>query len=710
MTAYISARIAAMWQVRKHSTVGTVWLSAFATTGVLLSFPAFVRCQEGSALWAGLADTIGLFVLSFSDQWSSGPCMAPIPLGIELARVFASVTTIAAFVIVASRVFRSAIDSWEIRRAPDVVVFIGVDDETLPYLSRIAIFNGKNQNLTSVVLLTSAPDRACVQKLATVGVKVVRTDIDSDEELSREVSKWRVSQVYFVSSDSTANIARLSTFLALTDNGRETASTGDVATEESGPKLGRALLRSRYPRRSLPRFVVRIDDVSEAERWRRNYLGETGVALDVVGLYTATAETIMRPFCDPAGTASNQLLPEGSDEEVDFRPSGQRDSHSSLLPIRSAVICGGSPLTWALLDWLAQSVREARFLAASGMRSLPAPQIDVTLIAPDADEFVWDHERRQRMFGSDVLGCNAVCSNPTVADIRKALESSDKDPGQSDLVVITDGCTDRPEILGARVADEFPEVYVLEYSDRLNVPVSFVKGRMVQRFGLFLGIPDGLAPQAIERWYRMGQLLHAAYLRSEEAKIRRAMDDPSLRRPAQAPWEQLPALYKRDNIRAALTTFDSVRKLGWSWSAVPNGRDLGRPFFPSWDDSRIAEDRKSFESTFGFSSEELRELAKAEAASWCNLRTTSSPAWKAPAPRAPLPSMEEMDDAARKDANQRRIAEFEKRYEHPALLPWEDLSEENRVKTEFTVMQTLAQLRQLGYYATREDDECRGQI
>lgn len=689
----VAARLTRLWWVRRHSSFGAVWVGVFAGTALLLGLPPFVHCQDGgAAAWAGLADVIGLFAVSFTNHWSGGRCSAPIPLGVELARVFAAATTLSAVIFSVSRFSQAALVRARLKRASSVTVLVGVEEDSVYYLSQVASEIYREDGSAKVAVLTSAPERACIQELTTVGVLVVRTAIDSESAIRREVGGWNITQAYFVSPDASTNKSRSEIFsrLPLIESKSVTAvgPAGKATAIDRAHRPERRSNRSRVPLR----FVVRIDDSVDAERWRREYLGSQGIAVDVVGLYDATAEMLLRPLCDPAGVAANSL------PELD-----RSQDNAPLLPFRSVAICGTSPFALAALSWLSQAWSEAEFLRPSRRGDSPLNKLSVVVIGADSDDYVSAHLLRNRHRDGCGLEINSVTAEPTLKEIRRVLVDSQGRRERADIIIVTDGCGQRSDLLGSCLADEFLDAQVFQYSQHTTRPRTFSPRVRFHRFGFFLGVPEGYPPQSVEHWYRMGQLLHASYLKSETIRIKRALVNPDLRRPSQYRWDDLSPLYRRDNIRAVLTCFDAARKLGRTWSTRQPGTGLRTVWFPSWNPEKVGDDLAQFFDRYGFSVAEVEKLAELEAESWCQLRRDSSPPWSAPVSKSLSTQFNGLHGDDLMDAKQAHIAALELQHQHPALLPWPQLSRENQLKTIFTVMQTIVQLDQLGYYSSRDD-------
>ncbi|MCC6495941.1 MAG: hypothetical protein IT193_06735 [Propionibacteriaceae bacterium] len=313
------------------------------------------------------------------------------------------------------------------------------------------------------------------------------------------------------------------------------------------------------------------------------------------------------------------------------------------------LLVGGGPLALALVAELSQLGRELQFLDEGA--ALP----QVWLLDAEADDIVADHQVRQQRFATDLLRLSAVPGPVGLARLEAALDKVAAEAGSA-AVVITEADTR----LGTRLAVRRPELPIFELSAG-NRPLfgdEPVVGRLAA-FTLALWQPSGRSADA---WERAARAIHERYRRRfPEARLA-------------VPWDDLPREFFRESNRRQLTSLlDGMAALGRTWaptSAETAGFDEASSSSPEAA-VRIDAGRKLFD----LSEAELSRLAEAEHESW--RQHYEADGWR--------------HDAVRDDRHRR----------HPDLLPWSQLDAAARAKTEAGVIDTLFQLRALGYRAVR---------
>ncbi|MFZ0529751.1 MAG: RyR domain-containing protein, partial [Propionicimonas sp.] len=319
--------------------------------------------------------------------------------------------------------------------------------------------------------------------------------------------------------------------------------------------------------------------------------------------------------------------------------------------LRELVVVGDAPLTLALLSELSQRGRESEFIGEGE----PAT---VTVIAPDADALLADHALRQSRFATDPLVVRTITADPGAEPVLTLLGEPDRlRRGVAAIAVVV---TDEDGRIGTRVALRHPDCLILEPDRHLTGIAAEPALGSLYGFGYALA---GRGGKAQDGWERAARAVHERY--------RRRFPDAPL---AGFSWEDLPEFYRESNRRQVQTTLRSVRDIGRSWRpTTPEPHWSSPPNEAEEEDARILSGRLFFD----LSEEELGRLAALEHASWLAHHRASG--WRAG----------ERDDAART---------------HPNLVAWADLPAEARRKTEAGVIDTLSQLRALGYRSVRTDD------
>jgi hypothetical protein len=314
------------------------------------------------------------------------------------------------------------------------------------------------------------------------------------------------------------------------------------------------------------------------------------------------------------------------------------------------LLVGEGPLALAVLAELSQVGRELEFLAEAD--ALPR----VHVLDPDAEALVADHRVRQQRFAVDPLDLTPVPGTVGLADLEEQVRLVRADGGSPAVVIVTEATR-----LGTRLAVRHPELPVFELAagDRPLPGDEPMVGRLVA-FALALAPSDGRAADA---WERAARAVHERY--------RRRHPDA----PLAVPWADLPEFHRESNRRQLSAMLDGMVALGRTWApATPEAGPPDPALLGSEDDGvRSAEGRR----LFGLDPAELTALATAEHESW--RRHHEQAGWE----HAPV-----RDDARRR---------------HPDLVPWPELSAASRAKTEAGVIDTLLQLRALGYRAVPAD-------
>jgi hypothetical protein len=198
--------------------------------------------------------------------------------------------------------------------------------------------------------------------------------------------------------------------------------------------------------------------------------------------------------------------------------------------------------------------------------------------------------------------------------------------------------------------DDVPVVLIVRESAGGAAQAAEAAG--VRVFGLF---SEALGDEFLDRGMNevMARAMHEEYVSAQTAKGETLEQNPSL-----VPWEELPSSLRQSNRRA-------VDGIG------PRLNEVGAVVVPS---PLVQIESEGFE----FTDEELERLAELEHERW--MRDLTDEGWA---------HREGPKDPVRK--------------RHPSLVPWEQLSEEERQKDRDAVLATPRILRRAGYAIERLD-------
>ncbi|MDA2891255.1 hypothetical protein PDG61_10055 [Mycolicibacterium sp. BiH015] len=427
-----------------------VIIAAMAASALALGLSAYWRCHGDQApFFAPLSWTLALFAGNVEQPFGAGntAVCASMPVALEIGRLLAIATTLAAAMAAALALFRSQLDRIAIWRAPSLTVVIGLDDDTVSFVR--AVVRTANPTEAVVVLVDNvAVDSAHIAR--SLGAKVRAVNFAEPESISRLPFWGRLRRLYLLTADPVANLKLF-----------------EIIDEKAG--------RARDAAVRLP-LIVRIDDPWQAEVWRRSFLATSDRCwvADAVGRYELTAARLVRHMSTGAG-------------------AGRAD------PPTAVMLCGLYPLTYALASELAQLHREQSLYPKPGVK----PPAEVVIFARGAQSFVDDHHLRQsRMTIEGVtLSVTARDEAPTVDAISNYFRSVD---ARGYAVVLGD-----PSMAtqGTRLAARYPTLRVYAASAAsASLDLSIV-GRLYN-FPIDMEIdPD--APQDV--WERAAELIHEQY-------------------------------------------------------------------------------------------------------------------------------------------------------------------------------------------------------
>ena len=428
-----------------------VVIAAMAASALALGMSAYWRCHGDQApFFAPLSWTLALFAGNVEDTFGAdgAAACASMPVALEIGRLLAIATTLAAAVAAALALFRSQLDRIAIWRASSLTVVVGIDDETLSMVRAIA----RTTNPTgTLVVLTDSAESSLARTVHDLGAKIRAVNLAEPESMSTLTLWKRLNRLYLLSADPVENLKRFR-----------------IIDAQAGKARGANV---RLP------LTVRIDDPWQAEVWRRSFLAnsERCWVADAVGRNEITAAKLVRHMTTPHGDATD------------------------LKPPTTVVLCGLYPLTYALASEFAQLEREQQLY--------PKPDVsrptNVVIFARGAQSFVDDHHMRQDRMTPEgaTLPVAARDEEPTVDAISEYLR--DKDPS-SHAIVLGDASM---ATQGTRLASRFPTLRVYSASAASTSLDLSIVGRLYS-FPIDMEL-DADAPQDV--WERAAELIHEHY-------------------------------------------------------------------------------------------------------------------------------------------------------------------------------------------------------
>ncbi len=366
--------------------------------------------------------------------------------------------------------------------------------------SMLAAIADTTQGRGPLVVVASDPDVPCVRTARNRGARILTADLSRPESLAA-LPIWRkLDRLYLLAPDPSTNVARLRTVTA--------ALPGSA--------------------RRIP-LTVRIDDPWQAAAWRDEHLGgsDTHWAPDAVGRYEVTARRLL-------------------DEII-----GERR-------VQRILVCGMSRLALALCADMSQRLLEQDYHPQPG-GSLPR----LTLVGPDAEEYLADHEHAREQSGCrpEQSGIGAVPDRPTVAVLTRYLTAH-----PNTAVILTDDAG-LDGTTGTRLAARFPAtpIYAYEPGAGTGADRPPVFGQL-RTYRLSMNMAAG---QAQDAWERAARLIHDRYVAENGGQTAAAV-----------PWERLDEFYRGSNRRQVRNALRMVEEIGghtWNtWGYPPDGLSTAR--------------------------------------------------------------------------------------------------------------------------------------
>lgn len=469
---------------------------------IVLGMAGVWNCTaEESPFFTPLALALGL-LLGASPTFTGVCAGQPFSSALQVGRLFGPLLLVTTALGIAATIFRAQLDRLLVRFARSLVVVVGLSDEVLPLLRRLAQDRPAG---TTLVVLGPEADGSLTRLARTLGARVVLTDLD-DLRLLRTLvvrrGRFTVQALYVVSANASVNLAWARRFRQLADR----SGGADIP----------------------PLITARLDDPWQAEYWRRTNAYRTPPATetgsrrwvsDALSVYEVTAAILV--------------------------------DHAQQAQVERLAVVGSSPLALAICAELAQRQREAGVLR---QWSSPPSIAGLVLVGPQADGLRDQHRLRQERFGNSAhaqrIAVSAVA--PTQAVLASLLAGR-----ATTGVVLTEQPAEAaledfsPSLLAA--LHPTWNVYHADGSTQGLAARPVMKG--LHPFGLTIEPAPG---GPVGSWERAARVVHRSYLQS--------LGEVDPARPAQRPWEELAPFYRESNIRLVTATLAGAESVGRAWA------------------------------------------------------------------------------------------------------------------------------------------------
>lgn len=422
-------------------------VAGLALLSAVLGVASYWRCQDDShpdfftpLIWTAELVKGGSPVRDLD----SGACPSPTPVALNIAQLSALTAVFLSVIGVAVALLQSRLDRLRARLARSVTAVVDLDDDGS---SMLAAIERTLDRRSTLVVVTSDPDRPCVREARIRGARILTVDFSRPVTFTSLPIWDKLDRLYLLSPDPSTNLTRLQTI------------TERVSEVDD---------RQRLP------LIVRIDDPWQADAWRAQHFGgsDTIWAADAVGRYEVTARRLL-----------------------DMILAGP--------PVSRIVIVGTSQLTLALCADMTQRQIENDYHSDEATR-LP----ELTLVGPAAEEYRADHDHSLRRIGlqQGSLAIRAIEDKPTVPVLSGLLTAEPRT-----AVILVDGAQGIDASTGTRLAARFPDTPIYAWdadADTSEKRVPLV-GRL-RTYRLSMDLPGGQAQDAWERAARLIHQRYAA--------------------------------------------------------------------------------------------------------------------------------------------------------------------------------------------------------
>lgn len=379
-------------------------------------------------------------------------CPLPIPVALDVGRLTAITAIFLSVIGIATTLFQAHMDRLRTLLARSVTAVVDIDDDGASVVGAIGATLDRRSTL---VVITSSPERQCVRDVRNMGARIVTVDFTEPEALTA-LPVWRkLDKLYLLSPDPSANVRRL--------------------------KLITARLATIHGKQRLP-LIVRIDDPWQAATWRAQHFGgvETRWAADTVGKYEVTARRLLDDVLESA-------------------------------TVERILVCGASQLTLALCAEMCQRQLEWDYYSAPDRRPLPP----LTLISESAEEYKQDHHYARQHLGqpTDHLEVAAMTERPSVPLLISMIEEA---PGSTAVILVDDPHVESS--IGTRLAARYSTtpIYAWHPDAQATDDRTPVVGQLYI-YPLSMHMPAGKAHDTWERAARLIHDRYAAEVETRSA-------------------------------------------------------------------------------------------------------------------------------------------------------------------------------------------------
>lgn len=617
-------------------------------SALLLMLSAYWPCAgDEQPFWSALRHALEALEGYVAEPFGTVEgCPMKFPSALLAGVLFGKITLVLVLGIGLAFVFRRSIHALRARFARQVVVFSGLDVDTVDAARALCRSLTERQRL---VLLDTGPqlDRAreLAREVKAIVLSIDVTDSRSVEAFMSARGARGIHGLYLLSPDAGANVRAMNYFLRPNAKQAEADQIGSARLEtyetpealllaekqralleshiggarwRSRKRLSGLAARPSAPVTEVPaRVVIRIDNPWHAEDWRQRQMSRQGWLFDAVSINEVAARHVVR-----------QAVEEGIEEFV---------------------VLGQTPFELAVLSELALARRVDQVLSDASAKgstrtgSSSMPYVSNTpravLLGPSGKETV-DYFRRQlARFG-------VLDSTHHISVESRTMDELMEETSVSRALVVNDGGNHDSTFLASR----HPRWRMFAWAEGgRGLTVEPMLGRL-SLVGPSLEPVPGVG---FDVWERLGRVHHAAYLYQWAGGVS-AIGDRK-----RGNWDtDLNSFAKEGNVRSFSTFCRTIHGFGLKW-----GTDLGA-------DGAQAEHVLTIE--------QLKLAAMVEHDSW--VRHHLEYGWRLGAP-------DKIDgQKARKKLKL-----------HPDIVEWAALSDDEQRKDVDSAANTAALMRTLGF-------------
>ncbi len=528
----------------------------------VLGFASYARCTDSAhpPVFTALLGAAGTVKGNAGElALEHGSCPAPVPVALQLARITGMSVIYLGLISAAITLLTTQLDRSRIRYARRVTAIVDLDDDCRPLVADVAATLAKRSRLALIVgsaplqgfaalsarIAAATPLVAGAAELRRQGAHIIGVDLNQVDALKALPIWQKLDGLYLLSSSPSANLLRL------------------------------RAINQRIPpdaRRRLP-LVVRIDDPWQAEAWRTQQLGQSDTrwAVAAVGIYELTATRLIDKII------GNQTT--------------------------TIIVCGTSPLTMALCANLVRQRLERGYYTPADCPPLPG----LTIVAPDAEEFLQDYDARQQHLGLPPINewLTAVCGAPSMSTLAPLItDSADGGICRVAVILTMAGSAATDGLLATRLASRFPAMPIFALDPKQPASADADLAPIIGQLQTFRPALATESYQAHDVFERAAMLIHERY-RQKTGFLTEA----------DKPWPELNEFYRGSNRRLVRNAFAIVEQVAeHTWDSFGVLPDSPTPIDPSIADK--VERALARLCALGFDRDAAMAMARAEHESW----------------------------------------------------------------------------------------------